>query len=43
MGFPIDRAVDRPEEFAPGLDPELVKLVQATAEIGWSRPRKGMP
>ena len=33
MGFPMDIAVERPEEFAPGLDPELLKLVQATAEI----------
>jgi Mn-containing catalase len=33
IGFPMDIAVERPEEFAPGLDPELLKLVQATAEI----------
>src|SRR3954453_21277818 len=32
-GFPMDIAVERPEEFAPGLDAELRKLVQATAEI----------
>ena len=32
-GFPMDTAVERPEEFAPGLDPELLKLVQATAEL----------
>jgi Mn-containing catalase len=32
-GFPMDIAVERPEEFGPGLDPELLKLVQATAEI----------
>ena len=32
-GFPMDIAVDRPEEFAPGLDPELLALVQATAEL----------
>jgi Mn-containing catalase len=32
-GFPMDIAVERPEEFAPGLDAELLKLVQATAEI----------
>jgi Mn-containing catalase len=32
-GFPMDIAVERPEEFAPGLDPELLKLVQATAEL----------
>jgi Mn-containing catalase len=30
-GFPMDIAVERPEEFAPGLD--LLKLVQATAEM----------
>ena len=33
QGFPMDIAVERPEEFAPGLDPELLKLVQATAEL----------
>ena len=32
-GFPMDIAVERPEEFAPGLDPELLKLMQATAEL----------
>jgi Mn-containing catalase len=32
-GFPMDIAVERPEEFAPGLDAELLKLVQATAEL----------
>ncbi len=32
-GFPMEIAVDRPEEFAPGLDPELLALVQATAEL----------
>ena len=32
-GFPMDIAVERPEEFGPGLDPELLKLVQATAEL----------
>ncbi len=25
-GFPMDIAVERPEEFAPGLDPDLLKL-----------------
>ena len=25
--------VERPEEYAPGLDPELLALVQATAEL----------
>ena len=29
----MDIAVERPEEFGPGLDPELLKLVQATAEL----------
>ena len=33
QGFPMDIAVERPEEFAPGLDPELLALVQATAEL----------
>ena len=32
-GAPMDIAVERPEEFAPGLDPDLLKLVQATAEL----------
>jgi Mn-containing catalase len=32
-GFPLDIAVERPEEFGPGLDPDLLKLVQATAEL----------
>ena len=32
-GFPMDIAVERPEEFSPGLDPDLLKLVQATAEL----------
>ena len=32
-GFPMDIAVERPEEFGPGLDPELLELVQATAEL----------
>ena len=29
----MDIAVERPEEFGPGLDPELLELIQATAEI----------
>jgi Mn-containing catalase len=33
MGAPMTIPVERPEEFAPGLDPELLKLVQATAEL----------
>jgi Mn-containing catalase len=32
-GFPMDIAAERPEEFAPGLDPALLELVQATAEL----------
>jgi Mn-containing catalase len=32
-GFPMDIAGERPEEFAPGLDPGLLELVQATAEL----------
>jgi Mn-containing catalase len=32
-GFPMDIAVERPEEFAPGLDPGLMELVQQTAEM----------
>jgi Mn-containing catalase len=32
-GFTMDIAVERPEEFAPGLDKELLKLVQASAEM----------
>jgi Mn-containing catalase len=31
-GVPIEIARERPEEFAPGLDPELLELIQATAE-----------
>jgi Mn-containing catalase len=32
-GAPMDIAVERPEEFAPGLDPALLDLVQQTAEL----------
>jgi manganese catalase len=32
-GAPMTIADERPEEFGPGLDPELLKLVQATAEL----------
>jgi Mn-containing catalase len=32
-GFPMDISVERPEEYSPGLDPELLALVQATAEL----------
>jgi Mn-containing catalase len=31
-GVPIEIAPERPEEFAPGLDGELLELIQATAE-----------
>jgi manganese catalase len=39
-GFPMDIAVERPEEFAPGLDPELLELVQATAELELAQAEK---
>jgi Mn-containing catalase len=32
-GFPMDIASERPEEFSPGLDPQLLELIQATAEM----------
>jgi Mn-containing catalase len=32
-GFPITIAPERREEFAPGLDTELLSLIQATAEV----------
>ena len=32
-GVPSTIAVERFEEYAPGLDPELLKLIQATAEL----------
>ncbi len=32
-GFPITIAPERKEEFAPGLDKELLALIQATAEV----------
>ncbi|ASN18842.1 manganese catalase family protein [Arthrobacter sp. YN] len=31
-GFPMTMSPERKEEFAPGLDPELLALIQATAE-----------
>ncbi|WP_431230586.1 manganese catalase family protein [Paenarthrobacter nicotinovorans] len=31
-GFPMTMSAERKEEFAPGLDPELLALIQATAE-----------
>src|SRR4029077_14302240 len=33
-GFPMTIAPERREEFAPGLDKELLALIQATAEVG---------
>jgi len=33
LGVPATIAVERPEEFSPGLDPELLALIQATAEL----------
>lgn len=32
-GVPLDIAPERPEEFAPGADPELRALIEATAEM----------
>ncbi len=32
-GVPIKIAPERREEFSPGLDPELLALIQATAEV----------
>jgi len=32
-GVPIVISEERPEEFAPGLDPELLTLIQATADM----------
>jgi Mn-containing catalase len=32
-GFPMAMSPERKEEFAPGLDPDLLALIQATAEI----------
>jgi Mn-containing catalase len=32
-GVPITISPERREEFSPGLDPELLALIQATAEI----------
>ena len=33
-GFPIPEAPDRPEEFSPGLTPELMELVEQAALLG---------
>lgn len=32
-GFPMTISPERREEFAPGLDPELLALIQSTAEV----------
>ena len=37
-GVPLTIAVERPEEFCPGLDPELTALIQATADLGTTPP-----
>jgi Mn-containing catalase len=33
QGFPIPQAPERPEEFAPGLTPELMQLAQQAAKM----------
>jgi Mn-containing catalase len=35
-GFPMTISPERREEFAPGLDPELLALIQATAEVEYT-------
>jgi Mn-containing catalase len=37
-GAPLTIADERPEEFAPGLDPELLALIQATADLEMAEP-----
>ena len=37
-GFPMTIAPERREEFAPGLDKELLALIQATAEVEIAPP-----
>ena len=32
-GVPMTISPERKEEFSPGLDPELLALIQATAEV----------
>jgi Mn-containing catalase len=39
-GVPVKIAPERREEFAPGLDPELLALIQATAEVEMADPSK---
>jgi Mn-containing catalase len=40
-GFPIEDLPERPEEFAPGLSPELMELVEAAAGMSGSSARAG--
>jgi Mn-containing catalase len=37
-GVPMTIAEERYEEFAPGLDPELIELIQATADLEMAEP-----
>jgi Mn-containing catalase len=37
-GAPMTIAEERYEEFAPGLDPELIELIQATADLEMAEP-----
>jgi len=41
-GFPITIAPERCEEFSPGLDPELLALIQATAEVELTAAEKAV-
>lgn len=45
VNYPIPSAPERPEEFAPGLDPELQKLADALAEFkeNMTNPKKASP
>lgn len=38
-GFPIEDLPERPEEFSPGLTPELMEMVEAAAGMAGSSPR----
>ena len=40
MGVPITIAPERREEILPGLDPELLALIQATAEVELKQRRQ---
>jgi Mn-containing catalase len=42
-GFPIEDLPERPEEFSPGLSPELKELVEAAAELELGRGRTQDP